>query len=171
MVVGTAVVGTNAVVPSELVVGAVVVGDAVLGAAVVGVVVAGGVYLGAVVVGGVCLVAVVVGAVCLAAVVVGAMTAFCGGVVVELVEPVTGPGTSACAVRVIEPKAWLSLAFCAASSVSRAVSAASSSLRTAIAAASPAVEASACGAGGFPNMAFEACSMYCLAFAGLCLAR
>jgi hypothetical protein len=105
------------------------------------------------------------------AVVVAAVIAVRGAVVVELVEP-AGPGTSACAVRVIEPKAWLSLAFCSASFASRAVWAASSSLRTAIAAVSPAVDASAAsGANAFPSIAFDARSMYCLAFAELCLAR
>ena len=160
VVVGTVVVGT--VVVGTVVVGTAVVGTAAVGTAVVGTAVVGGAYLGAVVVVGV--------EVC--ASVVGTVLAVRGGLVVELVDPVGGPGTSACAVRVIEPKSRLSRAFSASRFVSRCIWTASSCLRTAIAAVSPAEEASAAsGVGVFPNMAFEARSMYCLAFAGSCLAR
>jgi hypothetical protein len=167
--------------------GAVVVGADVGGADVAGGVVVGGVVVCAVVVGAVVVCAVVVGAVVVCAVVVGtvvvggvdvrpavvgAVMAVSGGVVVELVEAVAGPGTSACAVRLSEPKAWLSLAFSASSLVSRSIWTARSFFSAATAAASLAVDACAGrDAGAFPRMAFEARSMYCLAFAGSCLAK
>jgi hypothetical protein len=175
--VGTGTVGTGALVVGDgavvvgvvavgvVAVGVVAVGAAVVGAAVVGVVAVGGAYLGAAVVGGVEVGGVVVR-------VVRAVVEVCGGVVVELVEPVAGPGTSACAVRVIEPKALLSLAFWASSLLARSVWRARSSLSAAIAAVSLAVDACVASAvGGFPKMAFEARSMYCLALAESCLAR
>ena len=135
-------------------------------AVVVSAVVVGGAYLGAVV-------AVVAAGAEVGVGVVGALMALCGEVVVvELVEPVTGTGMLACAVRVIEPKSRLSLAFCASRFVARCIWTASSCLSTAIAAVSLAVDASvASGANAFPSMAFDARSMYCLAFAGSCLAR
>lgn len=159
-VVGTGTVGTGTVGTGTVCTGALVV------ACLVGaVVVVGGAYLGGVVVGGVELGGVVVR-------VVRAVVAVCGGVVVEVVEPVAGPGTSPCAVRVTEPKASLSLAFCAASLVSRAVWTASSAFRAAIASVSLAVDGwEASGAGTCLRMAFEARSMYCLALAESCLAR
>ncbi len=96
----------------------------------------GGAYLGTVVVGGAYL-----GAVVAVGVEVGdAVVAVRGGLVVELVDPVGGPGTSACAVRVIEPKSRLSLAFSASRLVSRCIWTASSCLSAAIAAVSPAVD-------------------------------
>lgn len=173
--VGTAVVG-GAVVGAA-VVGAAVVGAAVVGAAVVGATVVGGaVVVSAAVLGGAYLGAVVAVIAEVGKVVVGgALMAVRGEVVVvvvELVEPLTVPGTSACAVRVIEPKSRLSLAFSASRFVSRCIWTASSCLSTAIAAVSPAVDASvASGGNAFPSMAFDARSMYCFAFAGSCLAR
>ncbi len=89
--------------------GGVVFGAVVLGAPVVGAVELGGVYLGAAVVGGVVL----------GAVVVRLVIAGCERAVVEVVEPVAVTGTSACAVRVIEPKALLSWVFSASSLASR----------------------------------------------------
>jgi len=173
--VGTVVVGTGTVRPGALVVGAlvaVVVGTVVVGTVVVGTVVVGTAVVGGAVVGGAYLGAVVVVGVEVCASVVGTVLAVRGGLVVELVDPVGGPGTSACAVRVIEPKSRLSRAFSASRFVSRCIWTASSCLRTSIAAVSPAEEASAASrVGVFPNMAFEARSMYCLAFAGSCLAR
>lgn len=163
--VGTGTVGTGTVCTGALVVASLVGAVVVVGGAYLGAVVVGGAYLGGVVVGGVGMGGVVVR-------VVRAVVAVCGGVVVEVVEPVAGPGTSACAVRVMEPKASLSLAFCAASLASRAVWTTSSSFRAAMAAVSLAVDGcAASGAGPCPRIAFEARSMYCLALAELCLAR
>jgi hypothetical protein len=160
-VVGTGTVGTGTVGA-----GAVVVGAAV-GVVVVGVVVVGGVYLGTVVTGGLEVGVVVVRAV---------ITACAGVVVVVLVEPVARTGISACAVRAIEPKALLSLAFWASSLVSRSTWTARSCLSAAIAAASVVVDGcaareAAAGRAALPSMAFEARSMYCLALAESCLAR
>jgi hypothetical protein len=95
-----------------------------------------------------------------------------GAVVVVVVEPVATTGTPPCAVRPIEPKALLSLAFWASSLLARSVWTARSCLSASIAATSLAVVGCvAKGPGAFPRMAFEARSMYCLASAELCLAR
>ena len=184
--VGTGVVGAGVrvVVVGIMVGGAVVVGAGVVGAVVVGavVVVGGGIVFGGVVflapvvgaveLGGVYFGAVVMGRTVVGAAVVRSVTAGCERAVVEVVEPVAAIGTSACAVRLIEPKALLSWAFSASSLASRCSSAAKSWFSAAIAAVSLAVEGcAASGADDLPRMAFDACSMYCLALSGLCLAR
>ena len=142
--------------------GGVVLGAVVLGPPVVGAVELGGVYLGAAVVGGVVL----------GAVVVRLVIAGCERAVVEVVELVAVTGTSAFAVRVIEPKALLSWVFSASSLASRSSWAAKSCFRASIAAVSLAVDGcAASGADALPRMALDARSMYCLALAELCLAR
>jgi hypothetical protein len=186
-VVGTGTVGTGTVGAGTVGAGAVVVGAAivgvVVGAAIVGVVVVGGVVVGGVVVGGIVVGGVVVGGAYLDTVVTcvlevdvvvvrAVITVWGRVVVVVLVEPVGRTGTSACAMRTIEPNVLLSLAFWASSLVSRSSWTARSCFSASTAAASLAVDRCAArGAGAFPRMAFEARSMYCLALAESCLAR
>jgi hypothetical protein len=172
-VVGTGTVGTGTVGAGAVVVGAAVVGVVVVGGVVVGGVVVGGVVVGRVVVGGVYLDTAVTCALEVDVVVVRAVITVRGRVVVVvLVEPVGRTGTSACAMRTIEPNVLLSLAFWASSLVSRSSWTARSCFSASTAAASLAVDRCAArGAGAFPRMAFEARSMYCLALAESCLAR
>jgi hypothetical protein len=172
-VVGTGTVGTGTVGAGAVVVGAAVVGVVVVGGVVVGGVVVGGVVVGRVVVGGVYLDTAVTCALEVDVVVVRAVITVRGRVVVVvLVEPVGRTGTSACAMRTIEPNVLLSLAFWASSLVSRSSWTARSCFSASIAAASLDVDGCAArGAGAFPRMAFEARSMYCLALAESCSAR
>jgi hypothetical protein len=168
-VVGTGTVGTGTVGAGTVGAGAVVV----VGGVVVGGVVVGGIVVGGVVVGGAYLDTVVTCVLEVDVVVVRAVITVWGRVVVVvLVEPVGRTGTSACAMRTIEPNVLLSLAFWASSLVSRSSWTARSCFSASTAAASLAVDRCAArGAGAFPRMAFEARSMYCLALAESCSAR